>query len=301
IFIKDFSLGIGLPIIGVVRKMDESSCIVTAGVATTREEALIRALTENSQVENKKNYRKIYLSKYYFANDKVISMNDILDVSHKNMRLELENIEGILNKQNMKIFFIDATDKALKIPSVIVYISGAKRFPLNLDISNQNILKLLIGVSLDLENYEDLEIYLKKAVKNNHVDKLEYSYLRGIILKRRSQHKKAIRYFSRVVKAKLNEPLSALKTDERVNSFVNLGLCYQAINDKASAIEYYFKALDLSPGFNIEEFKWYYDNIPSLFKNRALFNDASNLYQETRLLRMHFPGITLKNLKRYLI
>ncbi|TAM36701.1 hypothetical protein EPN54_05570, partial [bacterium] len=40
IFIKDFSLGIGLPIIGVVRKMDESSCIVTAGVATTREEAL---------------------------------------------------------------------------------------------------------------------------------------------------------------------------------------------------------------------------------------------------------------------
>jgi ribosomal protein S12 methylthiotransferase accessory factor len=158
IFIKDFSLGIGLPVMGVVRKIDKSNCIITAGVATTREEALIRALVENSQCEGKPNNKKIYLAKHYFVNDKIISMKDILNVDNKNMRLELENIEEILNKQNMKVFFIDTTDKILSIPSVMVYIAGAKYF--------NEVIAYRIGSYYEQTERPDkaVEVY-KKALK----------------------------------------------------------------------------------------------------------------------------------------
>jgi ribosomal protein S12 methylthiotransferase accessory factor len=291
IFIKDFSLGIGLPVIGVVRKVDKNNCIITAGVATTREEALIRALTENSQGEDKQNFKKVSLFKHYFVNDKILSFKDTLNVDNKNMKLELENIEEILNKQNMKVFYINTTDKLLNIPSVIVYISGAKTIYYHKEITNQNIIKLLIGVCLDTENYSDLEKYLKKAIKNNYMDQTEYFYFKGIVLKRHLQYKKAIECLLKVANSEVNERSAIEKAELRIKSFMNLGLCYQAINDISAAVDYYLKVIDLGPDFSIEDLQFYYDNIRSLSNDKSLFKNAKNLYQNIKLLRTRFPKV----------
>jgi len=289
IFIKDFSLGIGLPVIGVIRKMDKSNCIITAGVATTREEALIRALVENSQVEGKPSYKKIFLAKHYFVNDKILSMKDILNVDNKNMRLELENIEEILNKINMKAFFINTTDKALNVPSVIVYITRAKH--LDKKITYRNVLMGLIEECLVTGSYSDAERYLNKANKIDKNNQLIYFYFRGLILKRHSQYKKAMQYFLKITEIEVAEFQKL--------SLVNLGLCYQAINDMYNAIDCYIKALDLFPDFSFEYLKFHYENISLLCndRNRNLFNNARILYYEIRLLRKYFPKIGLQKFK----
>jgi len=297
VFIRDFSLGTGLPVIGVVRKINKTSCLMTAGAATTADEALIRALAENSQIESKRNYQKIRSAQHYFADRGTISMKDILNIDNKNMRLELENIAEILNKQNMKVFFVDATDKALNIPSVFVYISAAKTIFYHETITNRSILKLLISICFDTENYGDLEKYLKKAVKNNYLDQFEYSYFRGIIFKRHLNYRKAIRYLLKVAKSKVNEIPGSVKADQRVICLLNLGLCYQAINDKNAAMMYYLKAIDLSPDFSIENLKWHYDNIRSLSREKGLFNAARQLYQDILLLRRRSPGAGFERIK----
>ncbi|MDP8216452.1 MAG: YcaO-like family protein [Candidatus Kaelpia imicola] len=287
ILVKDFSLGIGLPVIGVIRKVDKTNCIITAGVATTREEALIRALLENSQTESKENYIKIHLAKYYFVNNKIISIKDIPNVNNKSMKLELEKIEKILNKQKMKIFFIDTTDKILNIPSVIVYITGAKFF--SKETSYRNILIGLIEEYLRNENYSDIERYLNKADKIDKNNKLIYFYFRGLILKHHSRYREAIQYLSKVTEIKIAE-------FQKI-SLINLGLCYQAINDMDNAIDCYAKAIDLFPDFSIEYLRFYYDNVPLLFNNRNLFDNAKNLYYEIKLFRKHFPIINLQKIK----
>jgi tetratricopeptide (TPR) repeat protein len=121
--------------------------------------------------------------------------------------------------------------------------------------------------------------------------------LRGIILKRHSQYKKAIQCLLQVAKAEVNEPPESEKARRRSSSFVNLGLCYQAINDMDTAIGCYLKAIDLSSDFSIEDLNAYYDNIRSLSKDRHLFNDAINWYQDIRLLRAHFPRAGLGEFK----
>ncbi len=287
IFIKDFSLGIGLPVIGVVRKIDKNNCVITAGVATTGEEALIRALTENSQAEGKGGPIRNCLAKHHFVNNRVMSVKDIADIDNNNMRSELKNIEEILNKQNMKIFFLDATDKTLNIPSVIVYIAGAKYF--DKKIVHRNILMGLIEECLGTENYSDAERYLNKADKIDKKNRLLYFYYRGLILKRRSQYRKAAQNFLKATKIELTE-LQKL-------SLANLGLCYQAMNDMDKAIDCLIKAIDLFPGFSLEYLKFYYDNIPLLSNDRNLFNNAIILYREIRILRRYFPRTGLGKFK----
>ena len=47
ILIKNFSFGLGIPVVAVVRKIDRTHAIVTVGVASNSDEALNRALPEN--------------------------------------------------------------------------------------------------------------------------------------------------------------------------------------------------------------------------------------------------------------
>jgi ribosomal protein S12 methylthiotransferase accessory factor len=291
VFLKDFSLGIGFPVIGVVRIIDKSNCMISSGVATTREEALIRALTENSQAEGKLNFKRIDASRHYFAHERSISMRDIPNIDDKNMRVELENIEKILHRQNMKVFYVDTTDKTLKIPSVIVYVSGTKMLPLRKNISEQRISMFLISVCLDTENYVDLERHLAKAVKNKYIGLPEYFYLKGVVLKRRSHYKKAILFLSRSARAAGHEPAGTEGFNLRVKSMVNIGLCYQALNDPRTAIDWYLKTVDLSPDFSIEDLQFFYDNIRLLSKDRGLFAAARDLYRELKLLRARLPAM----------
>jgi len=162
VIVRDFSLGIGLPVIGVVRKVNKTDCIVTVGVSTNPARALVRALAENSQIECKKNYRRVSDCKYYFIQSNELKMAELPDISDRNIKIELERIEEILKVKNMKVFFVDTTDQELNIPCVIVVISRAKF----LNTRSKHTLALwLIRESLEIDNYRAAKIYIKQGKK----------------------------------------------------------------------------------------------------------------------------------------
>ncbi len=279
VFIKDFSLGIGLPTIGAIRMINRTSCMITAGVATSREEALIRALTENSQCEDKSNFIKIKSAKYYLANKKTVSINDISDIDNDNIKLELDKIYKTLKKNAMEVFFVDSTDKVLKIPSVIVYISGAKYFVKT--IAFRNIITGLIEESLATENYRDARKHLRKATESDKKNQLVYLYYQGVINKRFSRYELAKKYFSKSKSTTIREL--------RRSSLINLGHCYQATNNIDQAIYYCLKVIDRFPEFSIEYLQSNYDQISLLAKDKAHFSIFKKLYYEVKFVRKYYP------------
>jgi len=259
IYIKDFSLGIGLPVIGVVRNIDGRNCLITAGVATTSEEALIRALTENSQADGKINYVKISAAKHYFINDKVVAMEDIPTIENKDLKSELDNIKRILNAQNMRAYFLNTTDKELDLPSVMVFIAGAKYF--DASIAYRNLWVAIIEMYIKNGDYGSAEKYLGKAIKCDKKNRAYYVYIKGVLLKRTGRYREAMKYFRKVLK---EIGIAEFKR----NSLFNLGLCSQALNQVDNAVKYYKKVIKFYPEFRIEFLT--FDNDVELFKRAKI-------------------------------
>jgi len=128
IWIMDFSLDLKIPVIGVVRAIDDMYGFVTTGVAASRKEALIRALIENSQVEVKDMGYRLQSLKHLFQSSRTLNMADVLDLEQGNFRLELEELEKILARRQMRMLFLNTTDDELGTPAVIAFITGAKHF-----------------------------------------------------------------------------------------------------------------------------------------------------------------------------
>lgn len=243
VLVRDFSLGIGLPVIGVVRKISKSDCLVTCGAATCPEEALLRALTESSQGEgNADTAKRILSAGNYFSRNKKISMADIPGIGDKNMKIELERIEKILERKSMKISFVDATDRELGIASVIVFISNAKYY--RKIHAFRNILMSLIEELLATHNYRAAEKYIKRGEAKDKKNRLIYLYYKGKLLMGKKEYREAARHFMRIL----------LKTEikeVRVNSLVNLCFCHLALNEIGSAAACYVKIMNWYPEDNV--------------------------------------------------
>jgi ribosomal protein S12 methylthiotransferase accessory factor len=148
---KDFSLHLGLPVIGLVRILGDGACAITTGVATSLEEALIRAITENSQTEKDRfTQAPLHSVKHHFTDKKTVSAKSIAEISHYNVKREIESINKLLLKKKMKIFFADTTDRSLNINSVFVYLHGpgvfinAPALPSIIDYDSMSILNNVI-------------------------------------------------------------------------------------------------------------------------------------------------------------
>ena len=236
LLIRDFSIGIGLPIIGLVRQINENDCIVTCGVASHPEEALIRALTESSQGEgNTDATKRIVSCRKYFSERKTTSMNDIPNIGDKNIKIELQRISNILGRQDMKIYFLNATDAKLGIPSVIVFISKAKYY--RKAYAFRSIFMILIEEFFATQDYEAVEKYIKLARAADKKNSLIYLYYQGRLQMTRKAYQEAADCFSSVSdKIEINE--------FKGRSLVNLCLCYLALKKISNAVNCYVKIIN---------------------------------------------------------
>ena len=191
LFIRDFSLGIGLPVIGIARKVNESECVVTIGVASHPEEALVRALIENPQIEgNPELMRDICKSEHYFADAKVKSIDEMPVVEDKDIKVEIERIARLLDKRNMKIIFIDTTDSALRIPSVFTFITNSLHLT---NVSRyRNILMTLIYELLETDNIVDAERFVELGERIDRQNRHIYTYFKGHVLMQRREYHSAV-------------------------------------------------------------------------------------------------------------
>ena len=142
LFITDFSLDTGIPSIGALAYDPttfprQSEIVWTAGTTPGPQKALIRALTEVAQLAGDFNSSSNYVASglpkfktleeadYILRTDKVIPISALPDLSHDNLKVEIENCLAALSRKDMQVIALDVTHPKLKIPAFYTIIPGA--------------------------------------------------------------------------------------------------------------------------------------------------------------------------------
>jgi ribosomal protein S12 methylthiotransferase accessory factor len=235
VILKDLSLGMGIPVIGAIRGTNIGRYFITVGVAPNREEAIIRALIENSQIEphvgshikHGKGWKKSSI-KYYLKQSKKIDYKDLPNIHDIDIKKEIFSLKSLLEKQGMKVFYVNTTDSKLKIPSVMVYITNAKRQ--SSQISYRNIIMGVIEESLRIKDYKQAIKYIKLGEKFDKKNIGPYLYYKGLVFAFRKKYTEALKIFTKLSKKQLYE----------FEPFVdiNIGICYLALGKLNKAFEY---------------------------------------------------------------
>ncbi len=142
LYVNDFSLDTGIPTIGALAWdpstfPQKSELVYTAGTTPGAVKALIRALTEVAQLagdfESGSNYVASGLPKPLSLEDvdhvvhpeRIITLDQIRDLSDKDMLVELDNCLKTLGANNMQVLAVTTTHPALEIPAAYTIIPGA--------------------------------------------------------------------------------------------------------------------------------------------------------------------------------
>jgi tetratricopeptide (TPR) repeat protein len=243
VLLRDFSFGIGIPVVGIIRSVDDKHCYMTAGAASSRDEALIRALTENSQMEHEESKLLINKNQQLFRSAEMRRMEEMPHIKNKNIKIELENLEEILSRQNMKIFFHDASDKELGIPAVIAFVTRC-----NHDYRKHSMTNFFIAIlqdHLDSQRYDEAIGCVNKFQAIDKTNPAIYEYFRGSVHLWNHQFQNAIQCYKSVI--------AKIKADRvEVACLINCGICYQAMGDKTKALDFFMKAREKTPAFQVE-------------------------------------------------
>ena len=282
VWIKDFSLGFGIPVIGVIRAVNPTDYHVTAGVASSRQEALLRALTENSQAEILPHCRLLHEVRYLFNHPRTISFEDIPGFENRNIRVELNRIERILNSHGMQLFYLETTDEELGLPSVIAFVSGAKHFHENMVYRNLRF--AVIEDFLETRRFAGSLPLLDRFQRADKDNTAAYEFYRGLVFLYLDDIESAL--------ASLGKAVSGLSGHELMETaFFLLGLCHQAQGRPKKAAILYLKAMKRNPDFHIETSRHFTSAMKyGSDELRARLHEARILYEE--VLRKCSGGLT---------
>lgn len=140
--LSDFTLEMGIPTVGVMAFdpatfPDKSEIVWTAGTTPSPEKALSRALTETAQLagdfDSHANYVASGLPKpqqlvevdFITTPDGMRPIQSLPDLSHDNIRIEIENMVAALAQRQMEILLIDTRHEGLDIPAFYTIVPGA--------------------------------------------------------------------------------------------------------------------------------------------------------------------------------
>lgn len=127
VVVRDFSLGLGIPVIAAARALDDGRIELTVGSATTREEALIRAITENVQGQGLQNcFTAEEASRFVDESDACIPFDALHDMDDVNIRSELDSLARILRTHDMQAVHMETTAPSLGIPCVMSWVVGTQ-------------------------------------------------------------------------------------------------------------------------------------------------------------------------------
>ena len=142
LFASDFSLGMGIPSIGVLGYdpatfPEKSEIVWTAGTTPDPQKALSRALTEVAQLAGDFNSVSNYVASglpkftdlsqadFVLYPDSRVNIASLPDISNDNIRVEVENCIAALARINMEVIVLNVTHSKLKIPAFYTIIPGA--------------------------------------------------------------------------------------------------------------------------------------------------------------------------------
>ncbi|MFA4933210.1 MAG: YcaO-like family protein [Candidatus Omnitrophota bacterium] len=260
VFIRDFSLKLPIPVIGVARRVNCKDFLLTVSTGLTADEALIRALSENSQIEpGRFNFLKVRENPQYFRATPKINMRDIPDMNGGSVSRSLDILKDIINKSGMVAFFCDATDKELRMPVAITYIAAAK-----VNSQKEEGKDFLFGLIAELFRAgEDKAagLFLKRAKQK---DKERYLFYMGNKFIAEGRQIQALGYFRRLLKK------SSIDRFKEVSLYW-LGLDALSRKDNRKALNYFSALVKQRPG------SFYPAFLTSACRHKA-FANAQQLY-----------------------
>ncbi len=292
VFLSDFTLDYGPPTVGVlaydpVTFPDKSEIVWTAGTAPDPQKAMSRALTEAAQLGGDFNtgacfvesglpkFKQLEEAAFITQVSPELSIRDLPDLSHDNIRVEIENCLSALADRNMDVYIIDMTDPLLKLPAFYVIIPGARffqraenastgmftakliteNFPLDEAITRLTAMRRQVGPAYYIDFFlgqchfqkdepDTALTLLYRALEQDPAGQdvaSIYSYI-GQTLKAQEKYKEAL--------AAVEKGL--LADNERIDLLNLAGFCFFKLGEHEQAIERFAAVLEIDPSSAID-------------------------------------------------
>ncbi len=314
LFASDFSLDTGIPSVGVLAYdpstfPERSEIVWTAGTTPNSQKALNRALTEVAQLGGDFNTGSNYVAsglpklKTLKEADSVIhphtgiDVTELPDLSHDNIKVEVENCIAALSRIGMEVIVVDVTHPRLEIPAFYTIVPGAHfreraagtsvgMFSAKLIAESGNpewaiaqlrrmnalmprkyYVNFFLGsCHLSMNELSEALRFLEEALALNPKEEdiaSVYSYM-GICLRDLGQYRQAICALEKAENC----------DNERTDVYNLMGFCYFKLKEHEKAIECFQRVLRLNPGSAID-----YANIASNYRDMGKKEDAIRYYQ----------------------
>jgi ribosomal protein S12 methylthiotransferase accessory factor len=314
LFASDFTSNVGVPSVGVLAYdpdnfPEKSEIVWTAGTTPDPQKALNRALTEVAQLAGDFNsgsnyvasglpkFRDLSEADFVLHPDERVDIFSLPDLSHKNIRVEVENCIEAVARTGMEIIVVDVMHPKLGIPAFYTIVPGAhfreraagtsvgmftakliaergdpewavsELKKMDRMLPDRYYVKFFLGLSYMARNDPSNTLAcLQEALelKPNDEDRVSiYSYL-GACLKDLEQYSEAIQVLEKAAKI----------DDERTDVYNLLGFCHFKQKAHEKAIEAFQKVLELNPGSAID-----YANIASNYREMGKRDKAVQYYK----------------------
>jgi len=314
LFISDFSLDTGIPSVGAMAYdpstfPEKSEIVWTAGTTPDPQKALSRALTEVAQLAGDFNTSSNYVASglpkfkdldeadFVIHPESEIDITRLPNLSHDNIKVEVENCISALSRIGMEVIVINTTHPQLEIPAFYTIIPGAHFRERAAGMSVGMFSAKLMAEGEDtqwalsqLKRMDDLlpgKYYIKFFLGSLYISMNEpsralgyfnealdldpkeedipsiYSYI-GICLKDMEQYREAI---TNLEKAERYDK-------ERTDIYNLMGFCYFKLREHEKAIQCFQRVLQLEPGSAID-----YANIASNYRDMGERENAIRFYR----------------------
>ena len=313
LFLKDFSLTTGIPTVGSLAYdpatfPEKSEIVFTAGTTTSPAKSLIRAVTEIAQLAgdfiNRTQYRptlpkyqRLEEARYIMTASKTVALNDLPDLAHPNMRLEIEACCEALARIGLEVLIVNVTHPLLGIPAVYTIIPGAH---FRDRTRHTGVLFHMVKLLSMLEDPERAVRELRK-MEAHFPERYEVHFFLGYALERQDRPEEALVHFRKALELNprdidlssiychigvclkdMGEYRQALPYLDQAKSYNEaqkeihnvLGFCYYKLKDHHKAIEAFERAIEIDPGSGID-----YANIGSNLRELGFYREAVKLYQ----------------------
>lgn len=313
LFLKDFSLDTGIPTVGAIAYdpstfPERSEIVFTAGTTPNPEKSLIRAVTEIAQLAgdfiNKTRYRptlpkyqRLEEAQYVMASPKVIPITDLPNLSHDNIRQEIESCVQALAKVGLEVYMVNVTHPQLGVPAIYTIIPGAHFRDRTRHTGGLfHLVKLVSMINDPQEAVRELS-----KIVQVFPERYEVHFFLGFALERNEEPQEALNTFNKALVLnprdidlssihchigvclkdleRYPEAVEVLLKARSLNAdqkeiYNTLGFCYFKMKEYHKAIEAFERAIEIDPGSGID-----YANIGSNLRELGFYAEAIKVYQ----------------------
>ncbi len=293
VYLNDFTLDTGIPTVGALA-IDRSTfpatseIVYTAGTTPGPDKAIIRALTEVAQLAGDFNSQANYVASglpkplsmdevpYITGTDKAIRVDEMVDISDNNIRVEVENYIKALARINMEVLMIDVTHPALQVPALYTIVPGA-HFRERSRISNVGLFaaklvsekitdpfacrERLLAMQQILPDAYYLEFYLgKNLIETGQLEEALAHLQKALTMNPEEEDIPYIHSFIGDCQKNLGLFDEAIMTinkglahdEERPDMHNIMGVCYFKLAQYDKAITHFHRAVELAPNSAID-------------------------------------------------